>query len=77
VCSDGVGGHHPSYVMVWWGCPIREWHLFIFVRKVWKLVPKDVLQGVVKLLNTTVFSGQKWVFQEDSAPAHKAKTTWE
>jgi len=27
----------------------------------------DVLQGV--------FSGQKWVFQQDSAPAHKAKTT--
>jgi inhibitor of nuclear factor kappa-B kinase subunit alpha len=23
----------------------------------------------------TVFSGQKWVFQQDSAPAHKAKTT--
>ena len=37
----------------------------------------DVLQGVVKPLNTTVFSGQKWVFQQDSAPAHKAKTTQE
>ena len=32
---------------------------------------KDVLQG------TTVFNGQKWVFQQDSAPAHKAKTTQE
>ena len=27
--------------------------------------------------NTTVFSGQKWVFQQDSAPAHKAEMTHE
>jgi len=38
---------------------------------------EDVLQGVVKPLNTTVFNGQKWVFQQDSAPAHKTKTTQE
>jgi hypothetical protein len=38
---------------------------------------EDVLQGVVKPLNTTVFNGQKWVFQRDSAPVHKAKTTQE
>jgi len=38
---------------------------------------EDVLQGVVKPLNTTVFNGQKWVFQQDSAAAHKAKTTQE
>jgi len=31
----------------------------------------------VKPLNTTVFSGQKWVFQLDSALAHKAKATQE
>jgi len=37
----------------------------------------DVLQGVVKPLNTTLFNGQKWVFQQDSAPARKAKMTWE
>jgi len=29
----------------------------------------------VKPLNTTLFNGQEWVFQQDSAPAHKAKTT--
>jgi hypothetical protein len=23
VCSESAGGHHPSYVMVCWGCPIR------------------------------------------------------
>jgi hypothetical protein len=25
----------------------------------------------------TLFSGQKWVFQQDSVPAHKSKTTQE
>ena len=38
---------------------------------------KGVLQGAVKPLNMTVFNGQKWVFQQDSAPAYKAKTTQE
>ena len=38
---------------------------------------EDVLQAVVKPLNTAIFSGQKWVFQQDSAPAHKAKMTQE
>jgi inhibitor of nuclear factor kappa-B kinase subunit alpha len=40
-----------------------------------RMYQEDVLQGVVKPLNMTVFSGQKWVFQQDPAPAHKAKTT--
>jgi hypothetical protein len=31
----------------------------------------------VKRLNTTFFSGQEWVFQQDSVPAQKAKTTQE
>jgi inhibitor of nuclear factor kappa-B kinase subunit alpha len=35
------------------------------------------VHGVVKPLNTTLFNGHKWVFQQDSAPAHKAKTTQE
>jgi inhibitor of nuclear factor kappa-B kinase subunit alpha len=38
---------------------------------------EDVLQGVVKPLNTTLYNGQKWVFQQDSALAHKAKMTLE
>jgi inhibitor of nuclear factor kappa-B kinase subunit alpha len=37
----------------------------------------DVLLGVVKPLNMTVFNSQKWVFQQDSAPAHKTKMTQE
>jgi len=38
---------------------------------------EDVLQGVVKHLNMTLFSGQEWVFQQDLVPAQKAKTTQE
>ena len=38
---------------------------------------EDVLQGAVRPLNTTLFNGQKWVFQQDAAPAHKARTTQE
>ena len=38
---------------------------------------EDMLQGVVKHLNMTLFNGQEWVLQQDSAPAHKAKTTQE
>jgi hypothetical protein len=36
---------------------------------------EDVLQGVVKHLNMTLLSGQEWVFQQDSVPTQKAKTT--
>ena len=35
---------------------------------------QDLLQGVVKPLNMTLFSGQEWVFQQDSASAHKAQS---
>jgi len=38
---------------------------------------EDVLQGDVKHLNTTLFRGKKWVFQQDSVPPRKAKTTQE
>ena len=39
-----------------------------------RVYQEDVLQGVVKHLNMTLFSGQEWVFQQDSVPAN-AKTT--
>jgi uncharacterized protein with PIN domain len=38
---------------------------------------EGVLQGDVKHLNMTFFSGQEWVFQQDSVPAQKTKTTQE
>ena len=38
-----------------------------------RLYQEVLLQGVVTPLNTTVFNGQKWVFQQNSVPAHKAR----
>ena len=38
---------------------------------------EGVLQGAVKHLNMTLFSGQEWVFQQDSVPDQKAKTIQE
>ena len=34
---------------------------------------QDVLQGVVKQLNVTFFSGQDWVFQQDTVLAQKPR----
>jgi hypothetical protein len=34
---------------------------------------EDVLQGIMKQLNMTLFSGQEWVFQQDSFPAQKPR----
>jgi hypothetical protein len=42
-----------------------------------RVYQEDVLQEAVKHLNMTFFSGQEWVFQQDSVPAQKAKTTQE
>jgi hypothetical protein len=38
---------------------------------------EDMLQGIMKPLNTSLFNGQEWVFQQDSSPAHTAKTIQE
>jgi inhibitor of nuclear factor kappa-B kinase subunit alpha len=81
VCSEGAGGHHPSHVMVWWVVShqgVTPLHFCEKGVKNWSRVyQEDVLQGVVKSFKTTVFNGQKWVFQQNSAPAHKIKTTQE
>jgi len=34
---------------------------------------EDVLQGAVKHLNMTLFSGQEWVFQQDSVPTKRPR----
>jgi inhibitor of nuclear factor kappa-B kinase subunit alpha len=36
-----------------------------------------MLQGDVKHLNMALFIGQEWVFQQNSAPAHKVETNQE
>jgi len=38
-----------------------------------RVYQEDVLQGVVKQLNMALFSGQEWVFQQDSVPAQKPR----
>jgi len=67
--------------MVWWGVSHHGVTPLHFYEKGVKtgaqVYQKDVLQGVVKQLNTTVFNGQKWDFQQDSAPAHKTEMTQE
>jgi len=60
-------GHHPPYVMVWWGVSHQGVTSLHFCEKDLKtgarVHQEDVLQGVVKPLNMTLFNGQKWVFQ--------------
>jgi len=81
VRSEGAGGHHPSYFMVWWEVSHQEVTPSSFLQERGetgvRVYQEDVLQGVMKHLNMTLFSGQEWVFQQDSVPAHKAKTTRE
>jgi hypothetical protein len=66
---EGAGGYHSSYVMVWWGVSHQGVTPPHFCKKGEKsgaqVYQEDVLQGVVKHLNTTVFTGQKWVFQQN------------
>jgi hypothetical protein len=38
-----------------------------------RVYQEDVLQGVVKPLNMTLFIGQEWVFQQDSVPTQKPR----
>jgi hypothetical protein len=57
-------------------CPTRSDTFYFFEKGVKtgaQVYQEDVLQGVVKHLKTTVFNGQKWVFQQNSAPAHMAR----
>ncbi|QQP54073.1 Transposable element tcb2 transposase [Caligus rogercresseyi] len=51
-------------------------HFFEPKQKVNQEVYLEVLSNVVKPWIDTVASGRKYTFQQDSAPAHKAKTTW-
>jgi hypothetical protein len=75
VSSERQGGHHPSYVMVWWGLSHQGVTPLHFCKKGVKLVPEHIKRTCYKQLS--LFSGQEWVFQQDSAPAHKPKTTKE
>lgn len=79
VASRVQRGHHPASVMVWWGVSYEGVTQLHFCEKGVKTAAKnyqaDVLEGCVKPLSSTLFGNRHWVFQQDSAPAHKARTT--
>ena len=66
---------NPSYVVVWWEVSHQGVTHLNFCKKGVKLVPnqEDVLHGVVKHVNMTLFNGQVWVFQQDPVPAQKPR----
>lgn len=72
-------GHHPASVMVWWGVSYNGTTELYFCQQGVKTKAKnyqeDILEKVVKPLNSTMFNNEHWIFQQDSAPAHKAKST--
>lgn len=72
-------GHHPSSVMVWLGVCYEGFTKVHFCEKGVKTGAKvyqdTVLGPVVRALGHTLFKNQPWIFQQDSAPAHKAKST--
>ena len=70
---------HPQQVMVWAGVSaVGKTDLF-FVEQGVKVnaqnYKKEILVKLVEPLNQTMFKGEPWVFMQDGAPAHKAKTT--
>lgn len=71
-------GHHPASVMVWWAVSwdgATSVHFCDVGVKTSAYVYQAMLEKVVKPLNSGMFKGKNWIFQQDSAPAHKAKTT--
>jgi len=74
-------GHHPSSVMVWWGVSYAGVTRLHFCDKGVKtnarVYKQDVLEPIVKDLSNTMFHNEQWSFQQDSAPAHKARTSQE
>jgi len=69
-------GHHPTSVMVWWGVSydgVTKVHFCEQGVKTSGKVYVQMLEDVVQPLTDTLFHGEHWIFQQDSAPAHKCK----
>ncbi|RVE41996.1 hypothetical protein evm_013357 [Chilo suppressalis] len=72
-------GHFPSSLMVWLG--VSYWGLIgvHFCEKGVKtnavVYQNTVLTNLVEPVSHTMFNNRHWVFQQDSAPAHRAKST--
>jgi len=70
------GCHHTSYVMVCWGVSHQGVTHLHFYKKGVKLVSecfKRTCYKEFRQLNVTLFSGQEWIFQQDSVPAQKPR----
>ena len=69
----------PASVMVWAGITPTDKTPLYFVdpgvkinKKVYQL---EILEGILLPWSKQHFGDQHWIFQQDSAPSHKAKTT--
>ena len=70
---------HPEYLMVWAGVSCKGKINLIFLEKEAKMNGKvyetNILNTKVINLTSTMFSNQYWTFFQDSATAHKKKST--
>ncbi|CAD5209656.1 unnamed protein product [Bursaphelenchus okinawaensis] len=76
-----AGRQHPRGIMVWASICASGKISLIFVDEGVKINKKvyqrDILEAVVLPWSREHFKNTKWTFQQDSAAAHKAKTTQE
>ena len=67
-----------GYYPVWWGVFDDVTSLHLCEQGV-KIVVRnyhwDILTNVVEPINQTMFQNRSWIFQQDSVPVHKAKTS--
>ncbi len=63
--------------MVWgkvlWNVATVIHFCMLVVKTTAKIYEESIREPVVKPLNDTLFKGQHWIFQQDSAPTHKSK----
>jgi transposase len=68
---------HPSSIMIWGAVSKKAKFPLVFVEPGVKVnnifYREQILEPVVKVQGQVIFKDQHWVFQQDSAPAHKAK----
>ena len=69
----------PASVMVWSGITATGRTPLVFIDQGVKVNTEkyiqDILEGALEPWATTHFQGRHWIFQQDSAPAHKSKAT--